>query len=134
MTQYSFDAGTVSDLHKDVYGFRPGEDFWANWALASDDEKQSIWDSLIKGLEATMAAEEALEQAAIAEFEDRVEQLLKYGAQNRAEAIDWIVQSLELTETELMYGGEYACFQLGLPYRFQNELNPAVDKLLKDVA
>lgn len=134
MTQYTFDPRTVSDLHKDAYGFRPGQDFWADWALASDDERQATWDILLKSLEATIDAEEAQEQAAISEFESRITLHELAGAPSREVAIEWIIQSLNLTQTELMYGGEYACFQLGLPFRFQNELDPAVAKLLKDVA
>ncbi len=55
MNTYTYDADTLSDLHKDAYGFRPrSESFWAAWNEADDTGKQAIWDDLI---EASTAAE-----------------------------------------------------------------------------
>jgi hypothetical protein len=33
------------------------------------------------------------------------------------------VQALEPTEMDLAYGGEYVCYELGLPYEYKSELN-----------
>lgn len=54
MTKFTFDPNSISDLHKDALGMRPGQDFWADWALADDIEKQEIWDSLLKMLQYSM--------------------------------------------------------------------------------
>ena len=28
---YTYDENTFSDLHKEVYGFRPNTDMWKDW-------------------------------------------------------------------------------------------------------
>ena len=38
---YTFCEDSISDLHKDAYGMRPGEGFWQRWREATDDEKQA---------------------------------------------------------------------------------------------
>lgn len=48
---YTFDERSVSDLHKDAFGFRPGEYWWREWQAASMDEKQQLWDDLIAALD-----------------------------------------------------------------------------------
>ena len=48
---YTFDEREVSDLHKDAYGFRPSYDYWREWELADNDEKQRLWDDLINALQ-----------------------------------------------------------------------------------
>lgn len=48
---YTYNEIEISDLHKDVYGFRPSYDFWREWELSSPDAKQEIWDRLIDALE-----------------------------------------------------------------------------------
>lgn len=56
--KYTFDELSVSDLHKDAYGFRPSESFWQEWTLANDDEKQYLWDSMIDVLNSDLIDEE----------------------------------------------------------------------------
>jgi predicted Fe-S protein YdhL (DUF1289 family) len=43
---------TFCDLYEDVYGVRPGEDFWVNWQSASDSERRKIWDDLVAAQDA----------------------------------------------------------------------------------
>lgn len=47
---YTFDERSVSDLHKDAYGFRPGESFWTEWQASDMDGKQALWDLMIEDL------------------------------------------------------------------------------------
>ena len=113
---HTFDENILSDLHKDAYGFRPrSESFWAAWNSANSDGKQSIWDRLIDDLEATIAADKAASDEAVASFEAQIADNLEIGAPNREAAIRWIVDSLALTESDRMYGGEYICYEMGLP-------------------
>ena len=59
---YSFDENTLSDLHKDAYGFRPHNDgFWTTWRDADDDGKQAIWDGLVDTMVREQEAEKARE-------------------------------------------------------------------------
>lgn len=41
----------VSDLHKDAFGFRPDETFWAEWNKASSEERLYIWDQILTALQ-----------------------------------------------------------------------------------
>ena len=114
---YTFDENTLSDLHKDARGWRPrSEGFWIRWKTSDDDGKQSIWDGLIDELDETIAADKAASEEAVASFEAQIASNLELGAPNREAAIRWIVDSLNLTESDLMYGGDYICWELGLPY------------------
>lgn len=130
MSQYTFDEDTVSDLHKDAYGFRPREGFWSHWNLSTMDEKQEIWDGLIRALKATMAEEQAAEEAAVAAFESQIVENMSMGAKTRTDAVRWILDSLNLSEYDRAYGGSYVCFELGLPYSMQGEF----DLILKEAA
>jgi predicted Fe-S protein YdhL (DUF1289 family) len=127
---YTFDSRVVSDLHKDAFGCRPAHDFWAEWALAENDGKQRIWDNLVAAMDASMSEEEAREKAAIEDFENKILWLLLAGSKDRKTAIRKVIQSLNLTSVELLYGGEYACFQLGLPFAvYSKELDEVVAKM-----
>lgn len=118
---YTFDEQVLSDLHKDAYGFRPrSEWFWNNWNSADNDGKQAIWDDLLEALDHTLRMEKEAEERAIEEFEHRVAETIRYGAGDRATAIRWIVDSLNLSECDKWYGSEYICYTLGLPYSMKN--------------
>ena len=45
-TKYTFDERILSDLHKEAHGFRPGLIFWDDWNVATNDQKQDIWNRL----------------------------------------------------------------------------------------
>lgn len=46
----NFSLGEVSDLHKDVYGYRPSLDWWSAWHNSSDALKQKTWDHMVSRL------------------------------------------------------------------------------------
>jgi hypothetical protein len=123
MTVYTFDEAIVSDLHKDAFGFRPREYFWAEWKNSSDTSKQVIWDDLLDSLERANEWERAEQVRAVKQFEDRIELLMNMGASSRETAIRWIIESMELSETDKCYGGSYICFELGLPYNMAETFN-----------
>ena len=123
MTVYTFDESIVSDLHKDAFGFRPREYFWAEWNNSSDASKQVIWDDLLVSLERANEWERAEQARAVKQFEDRIELLMNMGASSRETAIRWIIESMELSETDKCYGGSYICFELGLPYNMAETFN-----------
>jgi hypothetical protein len=128
MNKFTFDENAISDLHKDAYGFRPGQYFWADWAEASDHGKQEIWDELIVVLHRAVAEEEERERVAISDFERDISHNMAHGAKDRATAIFWMLDST-LEDWTLSYGGEHACFTFGLPFSMQTELNPIIDQL-----
>ena len=119
MTAYTFDESIVSDLHKDAYGFRPTSGWWDCWNFQNDQGKQTAWNTLLDDLEQSIARERAEQDAAVKRFEDRIELLMNMGASSRETAIRWIIQSMNLSETDEWYGGSYICFELGLPYNMK---------------
>ena len=62
--EYTFCDNVFSDLHKDVYGFRPRNHPYDN---ASDEDKQIIWDNLCAELELNEKNARAAEQEAVEE-------------------------------------------------------------------
>ena len=123
---YTFDEDIVSDLHKDAYGFRPSEGFWVNWNCASDDAKQTVWDDLCRSLDMTLAAQKAEFERAIVEYETKIVSIISAGAKDRNTAIRWLIDALELTESDKWYGAEYICYKLGLPNSMQSEFKGAI--------
>ena len=123
---YTFDEAIVSDLHKDAFGRRPSEDFWVYWKSWSDDMKQIVWDGLISAFNRAVDDQKAAYDAAKSEYEARLAEYISIGAKDRATAIRWLVQSLELTEADKWYGAEYICYTLGLPYQMQSEFKGVV--------
>lgn len=126
---YTYDERIVSDLHKDTYGFRPSQYWWEEWKACDEDGKQEIWDYLCEALAAEMEAQRERDERAIQEFENLVLRQLCVGAPDRQTAIRWIVESLELTETDLCYGADYVCYNLGLPYSCSSMFTEAVEVL-----
>ena len=124
---YTFDENIVSDLHKDAYGYRPDAYFWEEWTQCGDDTRQAMWDNLLVELEQTRDREAQEQIAAINAFELEIANALDVGASSREDAVRWIVQGLELSDIDMMYGGSYICFLKGLPYRmaamFDNAIN-----------
>ena len=116
-TTYTFDDRIVSDLYKDAYGCRPGELFWYEWKTVTDDQKQSIWDSLCVDLDREIARETEAQDRACVRFESRIEQLIGLGAIDRTMAIRWILQAEDLDASEYPPYEELE-YRLGLPYRY----------------
>jgi hypothetical protein len=120
---YTFDANIVSDLYKDVNGHRPSGWFYTTWNSGNDDQKQAMWDNLILQLEERNAEDERAEAKAIENFEAQIKSAMDLGADSRETALRWIVEAMELSDADKMYGGDYICYTLDLPYSYSNEFN-----------
>jgi len=129
---YTFDENTVSDLHKDARGFRPRGYFWTEWKQATSEQKQSIWDDLIDELNMALEQEKREQESAVASFEESIRLNMELGARDRATAIRWMVQSLDLSEVDYMYGGKLICYNLGLPFNMANEFDDICHDMLSN--
>jgi hypothetical protein len=98
MFTYSDDC--FSDLHKDVYGFRPRGVLMDDWHDRTPRQKQELWNALCDQLEENTKAEKAAEVVAIEKFEARIQDIIELGASNRVEALRWI------TGSETFYHGQ----------------------------
>ena len=111
---YTFDSNIVSDLHKDAYGFRPREFFWACWHSADDQGKQEMWDILIEDLKASDDEEKRRQQAAIAATEVLIQTMMqKVAGSTREDAIRFLDDAYDT-------GGDinFLEFHLGVPYGY----------------
>ena len=110
---FTYDEDIFSDMHKDAYGFRPrGHEFYD----ATPERKQEIWDSVCEDVEREIEREALAQSEAVADFRQKVVDMMGIGARDEHQAKKWIIQGLGATATDLMYGGEWVCFELGLPY------------------
>lgn len=90
---YDFCDNTFSDLVKEVYGSRgPAREYGhlSHYYDSTPAEKQKIWDDLAEQLRKNEAEEREAEQLKIASFEERVEDVIGLGANNRQTAIRWM--------------------------------------------
>lgn len=137
MTKYTFSIELFSDLHKDVYGFRP-RGHWFYDATTTDEERQAEWDYLCKRLGEQIEEENAQKAKALEDLQARVRELVASGAKDEQQALKWIVQSLNPSEQDLWYGGEWVCYELGLAFENAYIFNKACHELAlefeKDIA
>jgi hypothetical protein len=110
---FTFDEDTVSDLHKDAYGFRPSQSWWYGWTHATDTEKQSNWDSMVEAMARSEKYRVECEKHAVKEFEAAVLKIMESGAKTREGALDWVMDASGCNGD-----WEYFCFRHGLPYQY----------------
>ena len=117
---YTFDADTLSDLHKDAYGFRPrDEEFWNAWDSADDDGKQRIWDDLLDAVDRAIETEREIQQEAIAEFESTVRSIMATVAgSTREDAIRYLHDQYD-TQGSI----ESLEYELGVPFGYISKKN-----------
>ena len=131
MTIYTFSTELFSDLYKDVYGFRP-RGHWFYDANTTDEERQTEWDYLCKRLGEIMQEENDANAKALDELRAHVSELRAAGAVDDQQALKWIVQSLNPTQQDLWYGGEWVCYEIGLAFSNAYIFNQACKELANE--
>ena len=91
--EFTYSDDCFSDLHKDVYGFRPRGIIMDNWNSIAPEQKQARWDQLCAELEANAVFEKEQEAKDVKRFEARVQDVIELGAGNRTNALLWISQT-----------------------------------------
>ena len=71
---YTYDDNTFSDLFKEVYGFRPRTDSWADWTSRTPRQKQELWNALSDELEVVMLREKLAKDRKTQNFENRIKE------------------------------------------------------------
>ena len=104
-----------SDIHKDVYGYRPRWQSTEQWNSLEwlKEQVAELEDALLRQ-EEEKVSEEA---AAIEAFEARVLGTRAAGAPDRETAIRWIAEAYEIEGD-----WDYLCYQLGLPYGYFKDI------------
>jgi hypothetical protein len=97
------------DMYKDAYGIRPRGIDTSSWTL---EQFEAEFAELGQTIEKEEAQRKINETKAIAEFEDRVANLMHTGT-NRERVIAWLM------DAEGANGDfEYFCYTQGLPYSY----------------
>lgn len=112
---YTYCDDTVSDLHKDAYGFRPGNDFWVWWESATEVQKQELWDTLVRYSRAEAEEDARRQKQSVERFEALVATTISAGAGNRETALRWIMDASNCNGD-----WEFLCYEHGLPYGYFN--------------
>ena len=118
-------ANIYYDLYKDVHGFRPRWIYDENGPINTEEELKVMLDQLEVEAKRVFAEEKRREEAKWEEVQAKLAELIACGASDMATAKRWFVQSLGLDKYDLMYGGEYVCYTLGLDYKRKGEWEDA---------
>jgi len=113
LTQLEELQGSYSDLHKDVYGFRPrgcSENFNSVKWLESE------LSFLCTELDKIQAEEEAVQHKAIFDFEEKVNEMIKLGAKTRQTALKWLFDAE--ADEYVSNDPDYFCYLNNLPYGY----------------
>lgn len=103
---------TISDLHKDAYGFRPRG---MRYNEMTTDELSAEFSRLLDALEVTMAEDARAEAAAIKKFEATIARIIASGAGNRETALRWF---RDANKDDMYMGDESLRYNLGLPWDY----------------
>ena len=119
---YTFDEDMISDLHKDVCGFRPSAYWWTMWREASDLRRQEIWDDLLDDLRYEQEQRAKAQARAIESFEKLVSDTIQMGARDRESALRWI---LDAWNDRSIFPNDYEhfCYEHNLPYEMANQFH-----------
>lgn len=103
--------GIISDLHKDVFGFRPSFEQYNNWSYR---ELVEVRDNLQMDVIDAIENEKKQQEYSVSRFEKMVEEAMELGASDRATAIRWVLQAEDVLTEDI----EYAEYHFGLPYGY----------------
>jgi len=115
---------TMSDLHKEAYGFRPrGYDF----AAMSDDDLFALADKWSADADRAYQEELAAEQARVDDLNATIDEMIALGAGDRATAIRWLVDAEDLDDWADV---DYNLWDMNIPKELESEFSPAIREAL----
>ena len=131
---YTYSENLISDLHKDAYGVRPTDEWMQRWSNATSNEKQVIWDDLVKYVDIGIQNERNSREKNFQDFIYEISNFLIAGAKDEKEAIKEYLSIQNFSETELRYGAEHVAYLLNLDVDVINELpiQDAIDEILSE--
>ena len=102
--------GTVWDMYKEAYGFRPRH---LNLAAMTEAELEAECQHLQTEVERVELERREAEKGAVRDFEARIGEMINLGAKDRETALRWIHEADGSNGDD-----EYLCYLNGLPYGF----------------
>lgn len=98
-TLTGMDRSILSDMHKDVYGSRPGLEFWNRVERMTDAQVQELFAQLQSSVEDEILQEAVRELASQRVFEQSIQTWIDAGAGDRETAFRWMAQAEDLDLT-----------------------------------
>ena len=89
---YTYTTDLFSDLHKDVYGYRPRGEAMEDWSSRTPRQKNELYNALCDELEAVTQDDERRAVRNVFEFTGEILDMIELGANDRETALRWMTQ------------------------------------------
>ena len=92
---YTYTTELFSDLHKDVYGYRPRGAAIEEWNSRTPRQKNELFNALCEELEEVTRDEKRQADRNLFEFTGLIMDMIELGAKDRETALRWMTQDHE---------------------------------------
>ena len=92
---YTYTTELFSDLHKDVYGYRPRGAAIEEWNSRTPRQKNELFNALCDELEEVTRDEKRQADRNLFEFTGQIMDMIELGAKDRETALRWMTQDHE---------------------------------------
>ena len=92
---YTYTTDLFSDLHKDVYGYRPRGAAMDEWNSRTPRQKNELFNALCDELEEVTRDEKRQADRNLFEFTGLIMDMIELGAKDRETALRWMTQDHE---------------------------------------
>ena len=92
---YTYTTELFSDLHKDVYGYRPRGAAMEEWNSRTPRQKNELYNALCDELEVVTQDEKRQADRNLFEFTGLIMDMIELGAKDRETALRWMTQEEE---------------------------------------
>ena len=92
---YTYTTELFSDLHKDVYGYRPRGAAMDEWNSRTPRQKNELYNALCDELEVVTQDEKRQADRNLFEFTGLIMDMIELGAKDRETALRWMTQDHE---------------------------------------
>jgi len=92
---YTYTTELFSDLHKDVYGYRPRGAAMDEWNSRTPRQKNELFNALCDELEEVTRDEKRQADRNLFEFTGLIMDMIELGAKDRETALRWMTQDHE---------------------------------------
>ena len=92
---YTYTTELFSDLHKDVYGYRPRGAAIEEWNSRTPRQKNELFNALCDELEEVTRDEKRQSDRNLFEFTGLIMDMIELGAKDRETALRWMTQDHE---------------------------------------
>ena len=89
---YTYTTDLFSDLHKDVYGYRPRGAAMEDWISRTPRQKNELYNALCDELEEVTRDDERRAARNVFEFTGEIMDVIELGAKDRETALRWMTQ------------------------------------------